>query len=492
MTTPAPPSTTPQIRIEELSNLAEVGRGAAATVYRCTRPDGSPVAVKIFNAVAPDDAAADQYRREEQALRRLPRHPAVVALEARGRTGDGRPFLVLELTERSLATMVAENGPMPWEDAIAMAVTVAGALETAHRCGVVHCDVSSANIHRVDGRWKLADFGASCAEPGGTDEAARPFTLDHAAPEAIRGEPGAAGRDVYGLASTLFHALAGEPPFGEVRQHPADDIARRIATEPAPDLRAGGVPDAICQVIERALSKDPELRPPSAGALAEELTAAAEPLGVSLTPPLVLAPIAAGLTIVPADLHSGASGPVIEAPPSPKRTGGRFAPMLVGMAAAALALGAAVPVITDAIDEGPTSLVLGDQPAEVALAAAEPDGAAEVDDAGDGGDAGGTDETAAADAAATPVPADGGPDGPAAAGAGGGAPQPVATAGNDGGRGNDGPGNGGGADNAPTAAPAGNDTGGGGGNGGGDGGNGNGGGNGNRGGNNGPGGPPAN
>ena len=365
-----PATSTDQIRIEDLADLTEIGRGAAATVYSCTRPGGSPAALKLFNAVAADDPAADQFRRERRALGHLPRHPSIIALLGEGRAGDGRPFLVLELTDRSLQTMARENGPMPWVHATTMAIAVAGALETAHRAGVVHCDVGPANVHRVDGRWKLADFGASCDETDGVEDTARPFTLDHAAPEAIRGEPGAVGRDVYGLASTLYLALVGEAPFGEVRHQEPDDVARRITTEPAPDLRPAGVPDALCRVIERAMSKDPALRPASAAELAENLASASAQLGEPMVPPLVLAPVTADLTSVPTGL---ASGPVVEAPTRPARTGGRFAPILVGVAAAALAFGAAVPVITDAIDDGPDSLVLADQPVEVALGAVDGD-----------------------------------------------------------------------------------------------------------------------
>jgi len=130
-----PATSTDQIRIEDLADLTEIGRGAAATVYSCPRPGGSPAALKLFSAVAADDPAADQVRRERRALGHLPRHPSIIAMLGEGRAGDGRPFLVLELTDRSLQAMTRENGPMPWVHATTMAIAVAGALETAHRAG---------------------------------------------------------------------------------------------------------------------------------------------------------------------------------------------------------------------------------------------------------------------------------------------------------------------------------------------------------------------
>ncbi|MCB9373684.1 MAG: serine/threonine protein kinase [Microthrixaceae bacterium] len=287
----------PPHRFEDLTELTEIGHGGTATVYRCTQPDGSMVAMKLFHAATADDPAAVHFRREAEARRRVPPHPALLAAQATGRAPDGRPYLLLELADQTLEQHVAESGPMPWPDACALAVGVAGALETAHRAGLVHCDVSPANVHLVGVTWKLGDFGAACDRS--VADADRPVTLVHAPPEALRGAAAAPSRDVYGLAATLYHAIAGAPAFGDATGQTAARIAGRIATEPVPDLRRTGTPDAVCRVVERAMSKDPARRPASVGQLADELAEAARSADVSVAPPLVLAPAAPHLTAAP-------------------------------------------------------------------------------------------------------------------------------------------------------------------------------------------------
>ena len=140
---------------------------------------------------------------------------------------------------------------------------VAGALETAHRAGIVHRDVKPANI--LMSRFAepaLGDFGISRL-PGVTvtlDGRVR-ATATYSAPERLMSGVATVATDLYGLGATLFALLTGGPAFGG---EPGEEIVvtvARILREPVPDLRVHGVPDAFADVVERLMAKEPADRP---------------------------------------------------------------------------------------------------------------------------------------------------------------------------------------------------------------------------------------
>jgi non-specific serine/threonine protein kinase len=149
---------------------------------------------------------------------------------------------------------------------------MAGALETAHRAGIMHRDIKPGNILYTDyGEPALSDFGIAHIT-GGFKTATGTFTGSPAftAPEMLSGDPPSRASDVYGLGSTLFCALTGHAAFE--RRSGEQVVAQflRIATESAPDLRDSGIPGDVAAVIEMAMARDPHDRP-SALALGEEL-----------------------------------------------------------------------------------------------------------------------------------------------------------------------------------------------------------------------------
>ncbi|MCX4468916.1 protein kinase [Micromonospora sp. NBC_01655] len=287
------------------TDAVEIGRGGFGVVYRAWQPDFSRwVAVKVLAADWHGPSRA-RFERELRVLGRLSDHPHIVTLHQAGRTAAGNPYLLMAYEEGgSLADRLAagragdgpgaESAAQRWPAAVSGGITVAGALETAHRAGVLHRDVKPENIliSRY-GEPKLADFGLArprAAEPAPGRRRVTASVL-HAAPEILRGEPASVASDVYALASSVLHWIRGTPAFAEgppggepPDAEPLARLLRRVAADPVPDLRPAGVPDAVCAVLERAMAKDPALRHPTAVAFAEDLQRAQRGTGRPVTP----------------------------------------------------------------------------------------------------------------------------------------------------------------------------------------------------------------
>ena len=141
--------------------VAPLGAGGMGEVYRArdARLDRT-VAVKILAANL-DEAGRDRFDRERRALGTLSGHPNIVTVHRGGYTPAGQPYLVMEYLDRgSLADHLRSAGAVGWHDALTVGVQLAGALETAHRAGVLHRDIKPGNIllSRL-GSAKLCDFG---------------------------------------------------------------------------------------------------------------------------------------------------------------------------------------------------------------------------------------------------------------------------------------------------------------------------------------------
>ncbi|MEV6324453.1 protein kinase [Nocardia sp. NPDC051787] len=256
------------------ADAEEIGRGAFGIVYRCTEPAlDRAVAVKVLGSTVDAEDRA-RFLREQRALGKFSTHPNIVQVLTSDITATGRPFLVMPLHARgSLDARIRTDGPLPWQEVLSVGVKLAGALATAHACGVIHRDVNPANVLISDyGEPQLADFGI--ARVGGAFETAAGLvagTPAYTAPEVIRGEPPSVRSDIYGLGATLFAALTGHAAFE--RQAGESMVAQfvRITSEPVPDLRSAGVPAMVCDVLEAAMATDPADRPATARDFGERL-----------------------------------------------------------------------------------------------------------------------------------------------------------------------------------------------------------------------------
>ena len=268
-----------------------IGRGGFGVVYAADEPAfGRRVAVKVLTARIGDDEARRGFERECRAMGTLSGHPHIVAVHRGGTTAGGEPYIVMEfMSGGSLADRMARSGPLPWSEVLDIGVLVAGALETAHRAGILHLDVKPANI--LMSRFAepaLGDFGISRL-PGVTvtlDGRVR-ATATYSAPERLMNGVATVATDLYGLGATLFALLTGGPAFGG---EPGEEIVvtvARILREPVPDLRAHGVPDAFADVVERLMAKEPADRPATAADTAALLQAAQRATGRSVTRPVI-------------------------------------------------------------------------------------------------------------------------------------------------------------------------------------------------------------
>ncbi|RMI30136.1 protein kinase domain-containing protein [Nocardia stercoris] len=245
----------------------EIGRGGFGVVYRCTQiVPGRTVAVKVLTGELEDNR--QRFFREQHAMGLLTGHPNIVSLLEVGETGTGRPYLVMPYHARgSLDDRIRHDGPLPLRDALRLGVKTAGALEAAHRVGIVHRDVKPANILLTDyDEPALTDFGIAHITGGFvTTSSVITGTPAYTAPEVVGGQPPSAASDVYGLAATLFCALTGHAAFE--RRSGEQIVAQfvRITTHPIPDLRDSGIPADMCATIEAAMARDPQVRPTAAG-----------------------------------------------------------------------------------------------------------------------------------------------------------------------------------------------------------------------------------
>ncbi|QTJ68598.1 protein kinase [Rhodococcus sp. ZPP] len=264
---------------EELSaagfeDAHEIGRGGFGVVYRCLQPSlDRTVAVKILEGDLDGENQA-RFFREQRAMGRLTGHPNIVTALHVGVTGTGRPYIVMPYhPQDSLDARIRRGGPLPLEDALRVGVKIAAAVESAHRVGILHRDVKPANILLTDyDEPALTDFGIAHVSGGfrtatGTVTGSPAFT----APEVLSGEPPSPSSDVYSLGATVFCAITGHAAFE--RRSGEQVVAQflRITTQPVPDLREQGIPDEVSEVIERAMSADPQARPASAAGFGDQL-----------------------------------------------------------------------------------------------------------------------------------------------------------------------------------------------------------------------------
>jgi serine/threonine-protein kinase len=253
-----------------------IASGGHGSVYEAEhRILGRRAAVKVLHAhLADQGEMLQRFVREARIVNQI-HHPHVVDIHDFGMLPDGSPYYVMELLEgRTLNQLVHERGRMSAERALAYLDPVCGALEAAHRAGIVHRDLKASNVMVVeDGeqpRVKLLDFGIAKViqlEPGqaGLTLAGQRLGTAYAmAPEQLRGGPIHPTTDVYALGVLLFQLLTGRYPF-----HSKDRMElERLHLEAPPPRPSASAPvaPAVDAVVLRCLEKEAERRFPSAPA----------------------------------------------------------------------------------------------------------------------------------------------------------------------------------------------------------------------------------
>ncbi|WP_141333095.1 serine/threonine-protein kinase [Myxococcus sp. AB025B] len=265
---------------------ALLASGGHGSVYEAEhRILGRRAAVKVLHPhLADQGEMLKRFVREARVVNQI-RHPNIVDVYDFGLMPDGSPYYVMELLAgRTLGQVVQERGRLSASRARAYLEPVCGALEAAHRAGVVHRDLKASNILVVEEgekpRVKLLDFGiakllsAEATQEGLTIAGQRLGTAHAMAPEQFRGGAIGPHTDVYALGVLLHQLLTGRYPFlCEDRM----ELERLHLEAPAPRPSAiAPVSPAVDQVVLRCLEKDASRRFGSVGAFLAALADAAE------------------------------------------------------------------------------------------------------------------------------------------------------------------------------------------------------------------------
>ena len=254
-----------------------LGEGGMGQVFRARRhDDGQLVALKVMKPEMTGKEQARRFLREARAAGTV-NHPNLVGVLDTGEAG-GHPYIAMRLVVgRSLDERIQQEGPLPIPDTVRITHHIARALDALHRADLVHRDIKPSNVMLdADLGACLTDFGL--ARGGDYSALTRPGqvlgTIDYLSPEQIRGEPPTPAVDIYALGCVVFECLAGQPPFAgrgmmqvcfaHLEEAPADPCARR-----------SDAPPGLGEIVNHALAKVPEQRPPTAIAYATLLAAAA-------------------------------------------------------------------------------------------------------------------------------------------------------------------------------------------------------------------------
>jgi Tol biopolymer transport system component len=252
--------------------LSLLGAGGMGEVYRARDTTlGRDVAIKVVaSAFLSDPERLARFEREARVLATL-NHPHIGAIYGLEDAGGIRG-LVLELVEGPTLAERLASGPLPIQEALAIARQIADALEAAHEKGVVHRDLKPANIKiSPDGAVKVLDFGLAKVFASGTDLLQTPsLTVDgtregvvagttaYMSPEQTRGKLVDKRTDIWAFGCVFYEMLTARPAFrGETS---SDTIATILEREPDWSAIPVQTPLSIRRLLRRCLEKDPKHR----------------------------------------------------------------------------------------------------------------------------------------------------------------------------------------------------------------------------------------
>ena len=244
----------------------ELGRGAMSVVYLAQQLDlQRPVALKVLAAdLAADKEYVTRFFNEARAAAALS-HPNIIqAYDAGVAEGDLYYFCMEFVEGETLLERIEREERLPLDESLKIAREIADALNFGYqRYKFTHGDIKPDNIMvNRQGQAKLADFGLAKVEGHDYDGSEVMLTPLYAPPELIRGErrPGDCRGDIYAFGATLYHIIAGSPPFPGTNAHSVMD--RHLHENPEPlRLRYPKTPLGLSDLVSRMLAKDPERRP---------------------------------------------------------------------------------------------------------------------------------------------------------------------------------------------------------------------------------------
>ncbi|WP_315176843.1 serine/threonine-protein kinase, partial [Actinomyces oris] len=271
--------------ISGFTYLERLGAGGYSTVYLFEQHmPRREVAVKVMNADV-EDKTASRFESEANLMARVSSHPAILSIYGAGVSADGHPFLVMEYCPPPQLGAILRQGPLNVAETLSTAIQIAGAVETAHRAGIVHRDIKPANIlFTTYRRPVLSDFGISAMSgPEGAEEL-RGMSVPWAPPEQLVGMRSAnPASDIYSLGATTFAMLTGRSPFETDGIPDVYELSRRIVKDPLPPLGRQDAPPSLHRVLSVAMDKNPDSRYPTALAFARALQQVQAELDLPIT-----------------------------------------------------------------------------------------------------------------------------------------------------------------------------------------------------------------
>lgn len=395
-----PPSAPPALGGFEHIRLLGSGGFADVFLYQQLHPRRQ-VAVKVLLKDKLGTSSAEGFTDEANTMAQLATHPSIVSVYQAGVSDDGRPYLVMEYCSKPNLQIRHRRERFSEAETLRVGIQVAGAVETAHRGGILHRDIKPANILVTDyGRSALTDFGISAT----TNSDMSGMSLPWSPPESFRAPPqGDVRSDVYSLAATLYTLLTNRSPFEVPGGSNSEiDLIARIQSMPVPGIGRSDVSPSLEAVLRRAMAKNPDERYSSAIEFGRALQKVQIEHGMAATPIDVLEDEIAsiqedddegrtqfrGITSIDAQSPAPASL-AVSAPPSPAAgatSSGVSAPeedtvrrpMAGAAGAPAIALtptappapaqiprSGSAPPLEDTVRKTPSAPVLGDQPAPV-------------------------------------------------------------------------------------------------------------------------------
>jgi Tol biopolymer transport system component len=290
----------PGARLGPYDVTAPLGAGGMGEVYRARDSRlNRDVAIKVLPpAFATDPLRMARFAREAQVLAALS-HPNIAAIYGLEESG-GATALIMELVEGSTLAERIAAGPIPLDEALAIARQIGAALESAHEKGIIHRDLKPANIKITpEGKVKVLDFGlakAMDADPASSGSPANSPTLTlestrvgqimgtaaYMSPEQARGKPVDKRADIWAFGVVLFEMLSGHSIFeGETV---SDTLAAVLRADLEWKRLPADTPPKVRRLLQRCLERDPKRRLRDIGDAWIELETPDEPAAPTVLP----------------------------------------------------------------------------------------------------------------------------------------------------------------------------------------------------------------
>ena len=273
-------------QIQQYRLLSMLGEGGMGKVYLA---EDDRLSRRVALKFLPESFLADahQLRRFEQEARAASalNHPNIVTVYEIGQH-EGTPYIAYELVEGETLRQRLRNGPLSWQEAVAISAQIAAALKAAHSAGIIHRDIKPENVMlRADGLVKVLDFGIAkrfdlpTIERQNSPETILASTTQtgqilgtpgYLSPEQIRGEEIDAGTDIFSLGVVLYEMLVGHP-YAQLAPQAKLDTAIRAEELPSISEQRKDLPASLDAIIAKATRKSRLQRFASAGEMLDAL-----------------------------------------------------------------------------------------------------------------------------------------------------------------------------------------------------------------------------